>query len=93
MLDELEGSAGIPQVSTVAANLTAQSNLLRSSSHHVLTTITPWSARMFRADVLRRTGEPDVARTIAEGLGAQARQNSVEGRWQGLNVGMVRMFE
>ncbi|KAJ7114619.1 putative asparagine synthase [Mycena crocata] len=88
MLNRLEASAGMPQFSTKVMDLNNSSKLLRSHAPYILTTWTPFYGPMFNPDIVAATGEPEITRTVAEGLDPRVRQNSVEGRWQGLNVGM-----
>ncbi|KAJ7930868.1 putative asparagine synthase [Mycena leptocephala] len=87
MLTDLERSPGFPQFSTENVTLD-ESRLIKISSHHVLTTLTPFYRPMFERDVIAITGAPEIARCIAEGIGPRVRQNSISGVWHSLNVSL-----
>ncbi|KAJ7869030.1 putative asparagine synthase [Mycena leptocephala] len=87
MLTDLERSPGFPQFSTENVTLD-ESRLIKISSHHVLTTLTPFYRPMFERDVIAITGAPEIARCIVEGIDPRARQNSISGVWHSLNVSL-----
>jgi hypothetical protein len=88
MLTDLERSPGFPQFSTENVTLD-ESRLIKISSHHVLTTLTPFYRPMFERDVIAITGAPEIARCIVEGIDPRVRQNSISGVWHSLNVSLV----
>jgi hypothetical protein len=63
--------------------------LLHTSSHHVATTLTPFSSPLFHPEVMRTVGSPNISRCIAEGLPPRARLNSITGNWHSLNLSLV----
>ncbi|KAJ7648533.1 putative asparagine synthase [Mycena rosella] len=87
ILADLERSPGVPQLSNVNVALD-ESTLIKISSHHVTTALTPFYCPMFHPDVTKITGSPEIARCIAEGIDPRVRQNSISGVWHSLNVSL-----
>ncbi|KAJ7244947.1 putative asparagine synthase [Mycena rebaudengoi] len=88
MVADLEKNTGIPQMSSVATRLDHSQDLLNISAHHVATTMAPFYDAMFHPDVVQKTGVPEIARCIAEGVDPRARLNSLNGNWHSLNVAL-----
>ncbi|KAJ7111716.1 putative asparagine synthase [Mycena epipterygia] len=91
MVADLEVSASIPQISAAAMD-TGDSSLLKVGAHHIMTLVVPLYGPMFYSSVLETTGLPASARCIAEGLDPRARQHSISGTWQSLNVALVLCY-
>ncbi|KAJ7244941.1 putative asparagine synthase [Mycena rebaudengoi] len=88
MVADLEKNTGIPQLSSVATRLDHSKDLLNISAHHVATIMAPFYYAMFHPDVVQKTGVPEIARCIAEGVDPRARLNSLNGNWHSLNVAL-----
>ncbi|KAJ6594855.1 putative asparagine synthase [Mycena capillaripes] len=87
ILANLERSAGAAEFSTVNVNV-AESRLINISSPHVAATLIPFYGPTFNPDILKITGQPEIARGIVEGIDPRVRQNSLLGTWHSLNVAL-----
>ncbi|KAJ7244903.1 putative asparagine synthase [Mycena rebaudengoi] len=89
MIADLEKNIAVPHISNMPTTFdNSKDLLLHTSSHHVATTLTPFSSPLFHPEVMRTVGSPNISRCIAEGLPPRARLNSITGNWHSLNLSL-----
>ncbi|KAJ7487266.1 putative asparagine synthase [Mycena galericulata] len=76
---------------SLSKNSTSDAQIARKmlggiSAHRAFAAAAAAGAEVYNASALAVTGEPDVARVIAESIDARVREKAVSGRWHSFNV-------
>ncbi|KAJ7162363.1 putative asparagine synthase [Mycena filopes] len=91
MVRDHEATTGMPDLPRNAMSplkSDAPRRLLNISAHLITTAFLKATAALFRPEIIRDVGKPDVPRCVEEGIDPQVRQNSIAGNWHSLNLSL-----